>query len=377
MPRKRRALKLGVVALAALILGLVTAGYAFADYAPLPGDVVGVGGDTPQFAVDFALNGDISGDVGFNASTGTVNRAIYFDAVPDANGRQAYTNNVTTGANSALLNATDVLRAGKSPVQRNQSSGNAISALLADTATPHQINYVGSASLPSSTQQSTAASNGWGYLHVVEIGTDNVEIAASSTTNAPASLSAADLLNIYDGTYTTWNQVPGYGGPAPTAAIHPKIPQSSSTIYKTLIADLTTANGGTAPTLASDVQTVEQNDPSTVSGDANAIVPFSQARDNLWNSNYFLNPATPFPGGSPISAGIQLLGGYSSQITDYIIFRQSDLSSTTPVEPGASTNWAQALFSGTNPFFKKSTGQALLAASGITPVYNDLGNVHS
>jgi hypothetical protein len=52
---KTRALKLGVVALAAPILALVTASYAFADYAPLPGDIVGVGGDTPQFAVDFAL----------------------------------------------------------------------------------------------------------------------------------------------------------------------------------------------------------------------------------------------------------------------------------------------------------------------------------
>jgi hypothetical protein len=76
------------------------------------------------------------------------------------------------------------------------------------------------------------------------------------------------------------------------------IPPSGSSIYKTFIADLTTANGGTAPTLGSDVKTVEQNDPTAITGassPANAIVPFSAARLALWNDGYFHNPATAFP----------------------------------------------------------------------------------
>jgi ABC-type phosphate transport system substrate-binding protein len=387
--RKRRAgVKLALVGVAALALPLVTAGQAFADYVPQPGDIVGIGGDTPQYALDFAINGDTSGAVGFNA-TATVNRVVPFDATADANGRSAYTSNVNTGANSVALNPTDVLRAGTVPVQRNQSSGAAITALLADTGTPETINFVASASLPTATQQAEAAGNGWGYLHVVEIGTDSVQIAAdSAATNAPSGLSAAELLKIYTGVYTKWNQLPGDSGGSGDTII-PEIPPSGSSIYKTFIADLKTANGGTTPTLAADVKTVEQNDPTAVTGassPADAVVPFSAARLNLWDSGYFHNPSTVFPGSpTPLTPGVSLLAGtpgdsnpvYDSPITDYVIFRQSDATSTTALEPGGTKNWVQSLFSSSSgtPYFAKAQGQALLAASGITPHYVDLGDV--
>ena len=276
-------------------------------------------------------------------------------------------------------------------MQRVSSSGSAITALLADTGSPEVINYVASASLPTPAQQTTAGSDNWGYLHVVEIGTDSVQIAVNSTTNAPSGLSAAELLGIYTGLYTTWNSLPDNSGGS-TATIVPLIPPSTSSIYKTFIADLTTANGGTAPTLSSAVQTVEQNDPTAITGlgssAANALVPFSAGRLSLWNSGYFHNPATAFPGGSALTPGVALLTGtppdsgtvYDSPITDYIIFRQSDAASTTPLEPGGTHNWVQSLFSdpgGSQPFFEKGTGQALLTLSGITPNYQDLGDVHS
>ena len=85
------------------------------------------------------------------------------------------------------------------------SSGAAISALLADTGTTENINFISSASEPTSGNQTTAANNGWGDLHTVEIGTDSVQIVADTTTNAPTGLSIAELLGIYNGTYTTWN----------------------------------------------------------------------------------------------------------------------------------------------------------------------------
>jgi len=385
--RKRTILKIGLVGVAATIVPIIGAGRAFADYAPQPGDVVGVGGDTPQYALEFGADGDTSGDLGFN-SAGAYNRLVTFNATADGNGRSAYTNSVTTGVPSVALNPTDVLRAGTVPVQRVQSSGAGISALLADTGSPETINFIFSASLPTSGNQTTAAGLGWGYLHVVEIGTDSVEIAADSTaTNAPAGLSAADLLNIYKGTYTTWNEIPGNSGGS-TDTIIPLIPPSGSSIYKTFIADLTTANGGTAPTLSTSVKTVEQNDPTAITGasiPADAIVPFSAARLTLWNDGYFHNPATVFPGSSSaLSPGVKLLTGtpgdgsvYSSPITDYVIFRNSDATSTTAFEPGGTKNWVQTLFSdpgGSAPFFAKSAGQALIAASGVTPVYDDLGD---
>jgi len=65
-----------------------------------------------------------------------------------------------------------------------------------------------------------------------------------------------------------------------------------------------------------------------------------------------------------LTPGVSLLSGYSSPVTDYVIFRQSDAALSTPFEPGGTQNWVQTLFSGTRPFVDTSGGQALLAASG-------------
>jgi ABC-type phosphate transport system substrate-binding protein len=385
--RSTRGLKVGFAGLVIAGAAIITGGFAYADYAPQAGDIVGVGGDTPQYAVNFLADGDYNGDLGFNAS-GAYNRLIAFSATPDANGRTAYANGSTL-ASPITLNPTVTLRAGTYPVQRVSSSGAAITAFLADSS--KEINYIFSSTLPTAAQQNQANTNGWGFLHVVEIGTDTVKIAEASTSNAPAGLSAAELVKIYNGTYTTWNQIPGNSGGSSDAII-PLIPPSSSAIYKSFVADLKSANGGTAVTLAASVKTVEQNDPTAItsaSSPADAIVPFSQARFNLWGDGYFHNPATAFPGGSALSAGIKLATGtppdsgstYSSPVTDYIIFRQSDTASTTPIEPGGTLNWIQTLFSNpggaTQPLVETAAGQALIAAAGVTPVYNDLGNVSS
>jgi ABC-type phosphate transport system substrate-binding protein len=409
LAHKKGLVAAGLVGLVATVLPVLSTGVASADYAPQPGDVVGVSGDTPQYPLTFGADGDVAGAAGFNGS-GNKNRLVSFNATSDGNGRSAYTNSVTTGAASVALNPTDVLRAGTDPVQRVQSSGAAISALLADTNSPEVINYVASSSLPTSAQQTAAGSLGWNYLHVVEIGTDTVDIVADTTaTNAPAGLSIAELLGIYTGEYTKWNQLPGNSSGSSDTII-PEIPPSSSAVYKTFYADLTTANGS-APTLSTSVKTVEQNDPSTIttsSNPADAIVPFSAARLALWNNGYFYNPnavfgsnnngtgnngfgsAFPTTGTStPLSPGVSRLTGtppdggtvYSSPITDYVIFRQSDASSATPFEPGSSLNWVQTLFSNpsspSSPWFAKAAGKALVAAAGVTPVYNDLGDVHS
>ena len=219
MRQKRAVVALSLIGLAATALPVLSSGTAGADYQPQAGDVVGVGGDTAQYAVEFAADGDVSGSPGFNGS-GDKNRFVAFNATADANGRQSYTNSVTTGAASTLLNPTDVLRAGTDPVQRVSSSGSAISALLADQNSPEVINYVFSTSLPTSAQQTQAGNQGWGYLHVVEIGTDSVQIAVDgAATDAPSGLSAAELLGIYTGAYTQWNQLPGNSGDLRTRSL--------------------------------------------------------------------------------------------------------------------------------------------------------------
>ena len=376
---------------AAAVIGLSVAslgstGTAYADYGPSSTDVVSVSGATPQYAADFVANGDTQGDAGYNAA-GNTNRYVNFDATADGNGRDAYANGSTL-ASPLSLNPTVVYRAGTSPVQRLQSSGADYTALLSDTGATEQINFAVVASLPTAAQQTQALNNGWGFLHVVQLGTDPEVIVTPNTSNAPAGLSAAELVNIYNGTYTHWNQIPGNSGGS-TDAIIPLIPPSSSAIYKTLIADLKTANGGTAITLGSNVKTVEQNDPGAVTtAGPDAIAPFAQSRLNLYAEGYFDNPATvPYPPGSTLSSGVKVLSGtapdgaasYSDTNGIYAVFRQSDLSSTTPWQPGATKNWVQALLSSVSgtPFFKSAAGQALVAAGGDIPGYSDLGNVHS
>jgi len=140
-------------------------------------------------------------------------------------------------------------------------------------------------------------------------------------------------------------------------------------------------------TLNTNTVTVEQNDPTAVTGaatPADALVPFAAGRLTLWNSGFFHNPATVFPGGSSLAPNVTLLTGsppgggtvYKTGITDYIIFRQSDLSDATPIEPGGTLNWAKALFSdtgGPQPFFEKASTQTLLDDAGVTASYQDLG----
>jgi ABC-type phosphate transport system substrate-binding protein len=368
--------KLGIVAAGALTAALGATVPAHADYAPQPNDVVAVGGDTPQFDLAFGADGDTLGDQGYN-STGNINRLVTFNATADANARAAYADGSTLAAPKPL-NATIVLRAGTNPVQRPQSSGAAISALLADTGSTHKINFVFSASEPTSAQQTQAANNHWGFLHVTKLGGDAVKIAADTTTNAPASLSTAQLLAIYDGTDTKWSQVGGSSG----NTIVPLLPPQSSSITKTFLKDLQAANGGNPVTLAPAVKTVEQNDPTGITGQAasaDAIVPFSSARFSLFAKGYFHDPSVTFPGGSAITPGAKLLGGYTSVVNHYVIFRESDTTAKA-FQPGGTLNWVQTLFShpgGTKPFFDRSTGQALIAAAGTTPAYQDLGNVSS
>jgi ABC-type phosphate transport system substrate-binding protein len=371
----------------AVTVGLVAAlvGTAQADYAPSGTDVVGVGGETPQYNLDFAADGDIVGDLGYNAAN-NVNKLISIDATGDSNGRASYANG-STAASPKVLNPTVVLRAGSSPIPRPATTGAGYSALLADTGSPAQINFIRAANLPTAANQQAAANNGWGYLHVVQIGTDPLEIVGSTSSNAPAGLSVQQLLGIYTGVYTKWNQLPGNAAGSGNTII-PLLPPNGSSISKLLLADLKTANGGTTPVLSSSVLTVEQNDPgaiTTASSPNDAIVPFSLGRLNLWNSGYFRNPATPFPGGAVLTPGVKTLAGTTTDTNAaytninglYVVFRQSDASSSTPFQPGSTKNWIQALFSDPagSPFFKRASGQALVAAAGAIPGYNDLGNV--
>jgi hypothetical protein len=394
--KKKKLFKIGLIVLVATVLPVARAGIASADYAATPYDLVGVGGDTPQFSADFLANGDADGDPGFNA-TGDKRRLVTFDAESDANGRAAYYGTDEGSNSGAAQDPTDVLREDENPTQRTSSSGNSITALEADTS--GDINFIFSSTGLSGSSYATP-------LHEYEFGTDTVSVAADSTTNAPTSgLTDADLVAIYKtGSITTWNQitdVSGYSGP--NVAIDPLIPPTTSAITKTF----ETAIFGSPFTVAADVTTVEQNDPTaiTLSGNtANAIVPFSAARYNLLKGStnpgvapgpsaaYF--PAIPgdstfvsgdagesYPAEPQFTPPIQLLTtAATTTVTDYIDIRNADLSDTgssSDIEPGSTVNWADYLFAGTTgvtPYIDTAAAQTLILDSGVTPDYVDRGS---
>jgi ABC-type phosphate transport system substrate-binding protein len=380
-------LKVGGAAVAVAALSLGFAVPASADIAPSSTDVVGVGSDTVQNIANFLADGDPSvASSGIN-STVSKNRLFSFDATPDANDRAGYLNGSASGTVGTPpvsllkpLTPTIVLRAGSSPVLRPNGSGSGIAALLADP-TGTSINYVRSSRLPTSPEL-TAANAGVNGLHVIKIATDALKVAAANITNAPLTLSAVQLVGIYECTTTDWGTVGGTAGQVPI----PLIPQTGSGTRNTFLADLQTAKGATPLALGTCVQTVEENDPAAITAattqatppvlsPANAIAPFSEGRNNLYASGYFHNPAVAFPGGVALTSGITMKGGYVNTRGLFIAFRDRDKTSATPWQPGATQNWVQALFLNPAgiPFVNSTDGKAAIAAGGSTPAYTDCG----
>jgi hypothetical protein len=356
--------KAGLGVVGAMVFTLFQGSVAVADVQPQSADVVGVGSDTVQFGMDFLNDGDVAGDAGFNATNQT-RRAINFDATGDACG------GVTAGA-------TVVLRANSKPVGRPNGSGSGITALNNDTGATEVINYVRSSRLPNAGEQTTATANGWGGLHVYQFATDGLKMMASNSvvSNAPAALSDTDLVKIYQGTWTTWGQIPGYSGPNPGNTIKPFIPQAGSGTRNFFLADLQVANGGTAIVLGGNVLAMQEHDPLLIKGDADAIGPMSTGRASLLNSGYC---------GAGSQNVIKLLTGTGTYATTrglFILVRQRDVTANSvasggglpfPWQAGGTKNWVATMFSGTTSWIGRPSNAALITAAGLTPSYSDLG----
>lgn len=400
---------LGLLATAAVFSGLPT---ARADIAAQAHDVVGVGSDIVQNSLDFLADGSPSGASGYN-SAGNKYRLFSFDASADANGRNAFTD-PALGTPSAL-NPTVVLRGGLSPVQRPNGGGAGVTALTHDgtggnTATPvepNNIQFVRSPNLPTGQQQLDAQANLGTKLHTIQFADDKQYIATATNTNAPATgLTNAQLAGIYCSNaptrFLTWDKVGGTG----TDAIIAERPQDTAGVLKPFLAQLKAGLGGTTCQFASNVVPAQQNDPTTITGNAtpaDVIVPFPKGRYNLLASGYFLNPGTAYsigsngkPTATPQSAaGITLqipgtgsvdAGAYQADLPYYVIFRESDITSSTPWQPGSTLNWVKTLFYNPDyvdaqttpdvpaPWVESAAGQQLISSLGIQATYADLGN---
>jgi hypothetical protein len=425
---QHRKLKLGLATATTITASMImVAQPAFADYAPVTKDVVGVGSDTVQYASDFIADGDFLADNGYN-TLGNKFKIVNFDATPDANARLAYgpqglgpncapgtggtagTGTQTTNHADApcTLNPTIVLRAGTVPVQRPNGSGAGAAAILTDSH--HYISYTRASSKQGSTLGAAFDS--------ITIGTDKLAILAGTTTNA-VPLSVPDLTAIYSCTDTKWTDVGGTS----SATIIPLLPQVGSGTRKTFLADISVTTPGAC------VQNVEENDPTAIAATtspANAIEPMSGGRLNMFQGKlgdgspngvggYFhdpscalnaiaastpascaatadtLNPAVAYTTGTPPDGSGAL---YNDNRNLYIYFRASDVTSATPWQPGGTLNWVRTLFynpcpdnppvsgdgctndplagevgPGGAPVYATASGQALISAAGIAPTY--------
>jgi len=375
--RKRVRVTVSLAAACTLLGGMaltavMSAGPALADYAPGPNDIVGGGSDTLQYMVDFAADGDVDGDAGYN-DLGGAYKLVSMDATADANARFSWAvgaslSNPTAGA----LNPTAVYRGGTYPQLRINGSGAGINALLADTsAADPTINFARMSSNPTASEGAVAQTNGWDGLQDFVLGTENLRIAADLTTNAPCGstgtcsgstipgISAKQLGLIYEANTPnclTWadlySTADGGSGTVPAGVsndvIIPIIPQPGSGTRSTFLADLGAALGlgtGVSVTPGSCTTIGEENDPTAITSlsstttnpiittdtcspncAADAIEPFSGARLDLYSglsgnttfgSNpgqanaYFRNPAIAYPNtsASVLTPGIEQLTG--------------------------------------------------------------------
>lgn len=403
---------------------------AYADYAPVSKDVVGVGSDTLQYLVDFAADGDQLGDGGYNG-LGNKFKLVNFDATADGNARLAYGSNgvgsgqctpgtggtAGTGNQTAshtdtpcTLNPTIVIRAGVAPVQRPNGSGAGAKALAADTS--HLITFT-----RASACQGPTCSSGPGPLSnafdSIQVGSDPLAMLTASTTHA-VPLSQQQLNLIYSCTDTTWTQVGGTS----TDTIIPIIPQVGSGTRSTFLSAIG------SPTLGSCVKTGEENDPTAIaaqSNSADAIEPMSGGRLNLFlgllsngtangAGGYFrdpscslnaINTSTPAAcaaASNTISPAVKLVTTGSPSDSNplfdisrplYIYFRDADVNSATPWQPGSTLNAVRTLFynpctnpptgcttingitygPGGQPWFAQSAAQSDISAAGIIPTY--------
>lgn len=310
-PMKRSKYSLLGAALAAGVLAATLASPAAADPTPQPKDVVGVGSDTSQFALDFLADGVVVGGSltnGYNSNASGA-RLVSFDALVPGNTNQI------------------VLKAGTAPINRPNGSGSG-KALLYGAGNNANVNFARSSSGPSS------AENAAGLWHV-PFAVDGLRLAVASSSNAPASITGAQLVDIYKGNITNWNQIGGQSG-----VIVPMVPQSGSGTRSFFEAQLKALNGNVAVTYGpSVVDTVQEHDASPIAANPNAVAPFSTGR---------FGSAT----------GIKLVqgsGSFAAQRALYNVVRGADLTS----------GWFSSMFS-TSGFACSGAAYGLIEAAGFT-----------
>lgn len=269
------------------------------SFTPVAADLIGVGSDTSQHAVHVLAEG--------TGSWGAQTPAPAFRIASFA----------ATGGGTIPLPAAAITR---------PNGSGAGKALLYGGGNNVDIDFARSSSAQSAAETSAG-------LQSFPFALDTLAMAVSNSvpSHAPASLTPAQIVGIYDGSITDWSAVGGTAG-----TIAPKIPQAGSGTRSFFTAQLQAINGGVAVTLAVSVAEVQEHDDTLVKNDPNAIAPFSVGRAQL------------------LGTTLRIEAGWRADRALYNVVRGADLGRAD----------IQAVF-GSDGFFCSTAARTLIESSGF------------
>jgi ABC-type phosphate transport system substrate-binding protein len=291
-------------------------------------DIVGVGSDTTQWVMDALANS-------YDASVATGPRLINYDAClgdtqtganglgdnPDGSGFPCGADN--TGTKPGVARPESDIT-GNSANTGAMPNGSGAGRTLLRTPTDPLFNDI--AFTRSSSAESIADLNA-GEVPL-PFAVDKLVSVVSPHGDAPVALSGQQILKIFNGTYTNWDEVGGTNAP-----IHPYLPKSSSGTYNASLVFLAALDGVTeAPGSDNDPSShsaahqtwqgpgvtitnsnwntgtvnVEEHDPSIILADPDAIELFSYGRAQMANKH---------------SQTIRIEGGWSEDREQYNVVR--------------------------------------------------------
>ena len=264
------------------------------------GAIVGVGSDTTQIVVHALTDA-------WNTSHTPKLSSFAADGLPA-------TVDLRDSADQAAINRSTI-----------NGSGNGKKLLFGATNNA-EVNFARSSSSLSAAETSAG-------LQQAAFAVDGLKMAVSTTTNAPASITPQQVVDIYKGVITNWSQI----DPAKSGVIKAYHPQTGSGTYTFFKSKLDEVNGGTV-TFAGTVGVSQEHSPTEIQADPNAIGPFSTARAS--------NIGT-----------IQLLGGTDWKRAVYNVVRGAD---TTNVDIAAAF--------GSDGFVCSAEGRAVIEEIGFVPL---------
>ena len=242
-------------------------------FTPTAADFVGVGSDTSQLALHYLGEG-VNGVPGFNQGKST-KRLASWAATP--------------------VNSQITVVGGTTAITRPNGSGAGKAKLYGGTNDAN-IDFARSSSNPSQAEATAG-------LQQFPFAVDGLKLAVATNSNAPATITDAQLVGIYKGEIKNWSEIGGTAG-----VIKPLVPQSNSGTRIFFEGQLQARNGGTAVPLAG-IGEMQEHDPALIQNDPNAVAPFSTGRAKSVST-------------------IKLTGGFAANRALYNVVRGPD--ATTP-----------------------------------------------